>query len=290
MPELPEVETLRLLLDRRLAGATFLSARFNRPDILRDISPDAFRAAVAGRTLDIVQRRGKYLCLLLRGENRAALSLVVHLRMRGRLAVEAAEATPAPYFCAALADTQGRELRFYDMWRWGEWRLVAPDAMPRLPGLGTLGPEPLEEAFSADCLQAQLAFRRTPIKPLLLTQRVVAGLGNIYCDESLHRARLHPARPANSLDVQETQRLHGAIVEIVGKAVQQGHSYAETLVAQQANLEDFAGVYIPRVYDRPGHRCPTCQTPLVKISFHGRGTTFCPDCQPGVAAPKKSRL
>jgi formamidopyrimidine-DNA glycosylase len=211
-----------------------------------------------------------------------AFDLVIHLKMRGSLRVEKRDETPGPYLCAALALDTECALRFYDMWRWGEWALFpAGTAAAHLPGLAAMGPEPFDPDFTSDYLWQQLIRRQTPLKPLLLGQRVVAGLGNLYCDECLHRARLHPARPAQSLRPEEARRLHEAILAILSAAVAQGSAYVETLVAQDANLDDFNAIYIPKVYDRPGQPCPVCGQALIKTHLHGRGTTLCPHCQPG---------
>ena len=167
------------------------------------------------------------------------------------------------------------------MWRWGEWRLAPPVPQPTgIEGLDSLGVEPFAPEFTAAYLHGQISTRRGPIKPLLLGQRVVAGLGNIYCDESLHRAGLHPVRKANAVTAEEATRLHKAIVSVLQEAIAQGRVVADSLADKDGNLEQFEGIYTPQVYDRPNRPCPTCGQSLQKISFHGRGTTFCPQCQP----------
>lgn len=289
MPELPEVESVRRLLERRLSGASVNAIELVTPKILRTPEPVPFAVAVRATTLTGVGRRGKY--LLLRLEKPAvsspdavaasvppqAFDLVIHLKMRGSLRIESLDATPGPYLCAALTLNADRALRFYDMWRWGEWALFpAGTAAQHLPGLAAMGPEPFDPDFTSDYLWQQLIRRRTPLKPLLLGQRVVAGLGNLYCDECLHRARLHP---------EEARRLHAAILAILSAAVRQGSAYVETLVAQDANLDDFNAIYFPKVYDRPGQPCPACGQALIKTHLHGRGTTLCPHCQPGADDP-----
>ncbi|HZP82671.1 MAG TPA: bifunctional DNA-formamidopyrimidine glycosylase/DNA-(apurinic or apyrimidinic site) lyase [Chthonomonadaceae bacterium] len=302
MPELPEVESVRRLLERRLSGASINAIELVTPKILRTPEPAPFAVAVTGTTLTGVGRRGKY--LLLRLEKPAvsspdavavpvppqAFDLVIHLKMRGWLRVERLDETPGPYLCVALTLNADRALRYYDMWRWGAWALFpAGAAAAHLPGLAALGPEPFDPAFTSDYLWQQLVRRRTPLKPLLLGQRIVAGLGNLYCDECLHRARLHPARPAQSLRPEEARRLHEAIVAILNAAVAQGGAYVETLAARHANLDDFNAIYIPRVYDRPEQPCPACGQALIKTHLHGRGTTLCPNCQPDADIPASLR-
>ena len=323
MPELPEVESLRHLLTHRLLYARILDSSFPSPVILRGVTPDELARRTSGKTIVSIGRRGKYLLFDLAdaerlgiasskrkadtekaepdiapsapdddgkedfeedagvGEN--ALRLIVHLRMRGGLRVEDAAQPPGKYLCGLLQLDDGRALRYYDMWRWGEWWLAPPAPQPTgIQGLDGLGVEPLDAAFTPERFRQGLRGRRVPLKPLLLGQQIVAGLGNIYCDESLHRAGLHPARISKGVQDEEALRLHTAIVGVLSEAVAQGRAYTDSLAAQEANLEEFEGVYTPRVYDRPGHACPTCGIGLQKITFHGRGTTFCPKCQPAV--------
>jgi formamidopyrimidine-DNA glycosylase len=289
MPELPEVESLRCLLERRIVGAQLQGSCFVNSVILRSHSPAEFSDLVHRRTIIGVGRRGKYLLLHLSASVGNAPSdvriLIVHLRMRGSLQVEPAGVKPAAYHCATLELDGDRELRFYDMWRWGEWWLLEANEQPnRLPQIGQLGPEPFDPGFTREVLYRQLSQRRGALKPLLLSQRVVAGLGNIYCDESLHRARLHPARIALSVTVAEAEHLHNAIQAVLGQAVAQGGAYAALMAAQSRNLDSFAAIYTPRIYDRPGRSCPTCGQSLHKMSLHGRGTTYCPVCQPAAVA------
>jgi len=303
MPELPEVETLRRLLVSRLQGAVFVSAEAVSPVVLRNSDPVSFSAAICGRQMLDVRRRGKYLLFILGAANHCPtteetecrvtggsddeIDFIVHLRMRGSLLVEDAQTPPAKYLCASIAMQDGRELRYYDMWRWGELWLLPHNDLSALKGLVGLGPDPFDAAFTPLYLTERLRSRRAAIKPLLLDQCIVAGLGNIYCDESLNRAGIHPARIAASLSADEITRLYDSARFVLSAALGQGGSYAALLAESGGNLSDFEGVYTPQVYDRPGKPCPQCEQPLQKISFHGRGTTFCPNCQPD-AGPLKS--
>ena len=290
MPELPEVESLRCLLTHHLSHARIVDACFPSPVVLRGMIPSDFSGAVRGRCIASLARRGKYLLFTLSNRvnnhdmgnvERSEPRFVVHLRMRGGFRVENANTIPGKYLCAFLRLEDGRELRYYDMWRWGEWWLVPPAPQPTgIAGLEGLGIEPFDTAFTAAFLADALKRFRTPIKPLLLCQKIVAGLGNIYCDDSLHRAGLHPSRPANSLSGEEAARLHEAIVAVLARAVAEGNTVVRQLIADEANLETFEGLSAPQVYDRPGSPCPTCGESLQKIAFYGRGTTFCPQCQP----------
>jgi formamidopyrimidine-DNA glycosylase len=194
MPELPEVESLRRLLEWRVGGARIRSVSFVSPVILRSHRLTDFSDIVVHRSIRAVGRRGKYLLLSLSASERAAQEdvrvLVVHLRMRGSFQVEPLASAPGAYLCAALELDEGRVLRFYDMWRWGEWWLLETGEPPdRLRAIAQLGPEPFAPDFTPESLGRQLAVRPGAIKPLLLGQRLVAGLGNIYCDEMSFHGR-----------------------------------------------------------------------------------------------------
>ncbi len=284
MPELPEVESLRRLLEARLVGAQIQSAAIIAPQILKRPDPETFAAQTRGLFITGTARRGKYLLLKLarsRSQPEPDYELITHLKMQGWLRVEPADAAPDKYLCAELTLNDNRALRFYDMWRWGEWSLLpAGTAGAHIPGLAKMGLEPLGPDFTFPRLQAQLSKRRGPLKPVLLDQEVVAGLGSIYCDESLHRAGLHPTRAASGLRAEEAARLHAAIVAVLNAAVDSGGARVEALAARSANLDDLSEVYAPQIYDRPGQPCPTCHSSLVKIQLRGRGATFCPICQP----------
>ena len=276
---------MRRFIERRVTGRTILSATFQRPEILKTSGPEEFNAAVSGCQITGTGRRGKYLSLHLQkpeapaGQFGPAYELVIHLKMRGDLRVEPESAAPASYLCAELHLDSEQALRFYDIWRWGAWNLF-PAGEVAIPGRDGMGLEPFDPEFTADYLARQLAKRGGPLKTVLLDQRTMAGLGNIYADESLHLARLHPARPAKSLNSAETARLHAAIGEILTRAVSQGGAYAEQQAQQEANIEGFESIYTPQIYDRPGQPCPACGEPLIKFQFRGRGTTVCPLCQP----------
>jgi formamidopyrimidine-DNA glycosylase len=283
MPEMPEVETVRRLLATRVTGKRIQQAAFDQPVILKQPSLPEFVDAVSGTVLSAIDRRGKYLLFRLTEacSNRAAYDLIVHFKMRGSFRIEPETDAPGKYLCAALNLEGGVALRFYDMWRWGEWVLLPSGKAEReLAGLAELGLEPFDPAFTTAYLREELNRRCGLLKPILLGQRVVAGLGNIYCDECLHRARLHPSRKTQSLTEGEAQRLHEAIGTILHGAIARGSARAKMLASQGENLDSLEDVYAPQVYDQPGKPCPVCGTPLNKMQLRGRGTTFCPVCQP----------
>lgn len=282
MPELPEVETVRRGLERAVVGARITGVLVANPQVLHGQPPDELRERAAGRIIDSVKRRGKYLLLPLLPflAPDTPLSICIHLKMRGHLAVEPADSEPGKYLCVTLnlakPDGTGAVLRFYDMWRWGELRvLTGAEVAERVPALAAMGPEPLDEGWGSAQLSAALAGRRMAVKPVLLDQSVVAGVGNIYADEALFRAGIHPTRIAATLGEDERERLAEAIRSILGAAVEGGGTTSESF----GDVDGAAGRFTPRVYDRGGAPCFACGTTLTRIRLAGRSSVFCGVCQ-----------
>lgn len=308
MPELPEVETLRRgleqsVLNRRITGVLVANAK-----VLKGQAEETFHERVIGKYITGVDRRGKYLLVRLSVSSTdtptspspasphgsSPLLLCIHLKMRGQLRVcssngtrgsgggdDAAKETIAtevtsPYLCVRLElDKGATELWFEDMWTWGEMRALTEDEARLLPGLAKMGAEPLEPGWDGTALASKLSGRKGPIKPVLLDQTVVAGVGNIYADEALFRAGIHPERSAQSLLAAETNRLADEIRAVLTEAVNGGGTTSD-------NYFDIAGSpgrYAPRVYDRGGEPCVVCGTVLIRIRLGGRGTVFCTACQ-----------
>lgn len=274
MPELPEVETVvRDLRAHRLTGAVIRAVEVRWPRTVAGHEPGRFAAALRERTITDVSRRGKH--ILLRLDDGAVLQ--IHLRMTGKLrfADAAWSAGAHDHLVMTLAD--GRRLIFNDTRKFGRFRLVGGAGA----ALEHLGPEPLEAAFTVAVLRRQLAGKRRMIKPLLLDQSVVAGLGNIYVDESLWQARIHPERRADTLTVAETRRLHQAIREVLRRAVDNSGT---TLGSGEANFYSVAGrrgrnADALRVFRRTGEPCPRCGTAITRAVVGQRGTHFCRRCQ-----------
>lgn len=278
MPELPEVETLRRGLERGARGRRITDVVIANPKSLKGQNEDVFRERIVGRTIQSVTRRGKYLLIPLTTPLLAdtpSAFLCIHLKMRGQLLLEDAAAPVGKYHCLSLALEGGRALRFHDMWTWGEIRALTAEELAAIEGLAAMGAEPLDPDWGGGSLAEMLAARRTPIKPTLLDQRVVAGVGNIYADESLFRAGIHPERAAGTLARSEVDRLAEAIRTVLREAVEGGGTTSEDYV----DTEGVPGRYTPRVYDRGGKPCPACGTLLTRIRLGGRGTVFCTQCQ-----------
>lgn len=274
MPELPEVETLRRGLERHLVGRTVSGARVQIPKMLKGTvtEPTVFQDSLRGARIESVGRRGKHLIIALH----SGYYLLFHLNMRGQLLVVSLDAPVEKYLAAAFALDSDAELRFHDMWTWGEMRLETAEALAIHPALAAMGPEPLSEEWTPEHLSAGLAKRpKTAIKTILLDQGIIAGVGNIYADESLYRAGILPLRSAGSLTYAETESLHREIRAVLTEACTGGGTTSDNYV----DAEGQVGRYTPRVYERGGKPCLTCENLLIKIRVNGRGTVYCPSCQ-----------
>jgi formamidopyrimidine-DNA glycosylase len=270
MPELPEVETVARGLRHLLAGRTIVSASVDWPRVLARPSIEEFRARVAGRTVVSVGRRGKYVVLGLDQGH-----LLIHLKMSGRLWVVPTGEPQDKHVHVVFCLDDGWELRFHDTRKFGRVYLVdEPEEVT-----AQLGPEPLADDFALDDLRRLLARRTGRLKSLLLNQQFLAGLGNIYADEALFAARLHPLRRADSLAPDEQARLYEAIRSVLWRAVAaQGTTLDD---GGYTDAEGQAGAYQEQiaVYGRKGQSCLRCQTPIERIVVGARSTFFCPCCQ-----------
>jgi formamidopyrimidine-DNA glycosylase len=273
MPELPEVESVRRRLAPLLERRRFDRVAISDTRLTRPFDPREVAGELEGERVESLERRGKY--LIVRFESGRAL--LIHLRMTGSLRHGEAGTLPDdPYRRAVVRLDDGSDVAYRDVRRFGTWLLLEPDEVD--PYLAErVGSEPLLDSFRARDLAARLAGRKAPLKAAILDQRTVAGIGNIYADEALWRARLHPLRPAASLDPEEVKALHRGI----RKALQVG------IARQGSTLRDYA---LPdggsgamqhefKVYGRGGEPCERCGTPIDKTRVAGRGTWYCPTCQ-----------
>lgn len=275
MPELPEVETIARALRPDLLGRTVIGARgLDYPPLVEPLTPDEFSVRLAGQSIAGVGRRAKLILLQL--EEGAVLT--VHLRMSGRLHLRPATAEPLPHTHAILDLDDGRALHLRDPRKFGRLRLYTAAEYAALDR--RLGPEPLAADFTAAVLASRLqARRRSQLKAVLLDQNSLAGLGNIYADEALFRACLHPRRPAGSLSAAEIARLHRAIQEVLREAIAaNGTTLGDGIYLFGA---DEAGRFAERlrVYGRLGRPCPSCGAAIERQTIAGRSSHFCPACQ-----------
>ncbi len=270
MPELPEVETVARQLRPVLVGARVRALCLDWKRTLEERAPGLCAREIAGRRCTAIERRAKYLLLRFGAER----TLLVHLRMTGRLTVRGEEEPVGAWRRAALLLDRRRRLDFDDPRKFGRWTWTeAPERE-----LAALGPEPLGPTFDARWLQEALRARRARLKPLLLDQSFLAGLGNIYVDEALHRSGLHPLRSSARVGSAEAAALHRAIVEVLTEAIErEGSSFDVFYRTPEGQPGSFQDSF--RVYDRAGEPCRTCGTAIERIEVAQRGTHFCPRCQ-----------
>jgi formamidopyrimidine-DNA glycosylase len=275
MPELPEVETIRAHLAPRLAGRRVERVVIADPRLTRPEPPEAVAAALEGEQVSAVSRRGKYLVV----EFESGRHLLIHLRMTGNVEYPARGGLDAdPHRRAVVSLDDGSDVAYRDIRRFGTWTLLEPGELDDYFAARRLGGEPLERAFTSRALARAFAGRRAPVKAALLDQRAAAGIGNIYADEALWRARIHPLRSAGTLDGDEIARLRKGIRAALEMGIaRQGatlRDYRDPDGARGRMQEEF------RVYGRAGEPCTRCGSPIEKIRAGGRGTWYCPTCQP----------
>ncbi len=273
MPELPEVETVRRQLEPVLAGRTIARAEIADARLTRPHDPLETAVELTGEQVEAVARRGKYLLLRFR----SGRVLVIHLRMTGSLSHAPTGALPTDaHRRAVLSLDDGVDVAYRDVRRFGTWLLLEPDDVDGYID-ARVGPEPLDARFTARTLAAALAGRRAPVKAVLLDQRALAGVGNIYADEALWRSRIHPLTPAASLDAARVQALHRAIRRVLLTGIERQGS-----TLRDYRLPDGGSGAMQRefkVYGLAGEPCDRCGTPIDKLRVAGRGTWFCPSCQ-----------
>jgi formamidopyrimidine-DNA glycosylase len=279
VPELPEVETVRRGLDVRLVGRRVEHVEVGRERTVRRTSRQAVIDGLTGTTIIGTHRRGKYLLLSLDSGD----EVMIHLRMSGRVLIAPIDEARPPHthVAARLSGEPAEELRFVDPRTFGEVVVFDPrHVATEIPDLARLGVDPITDGMTRAQLRSIVLGRGRQLKPLLLDQHVVAGIGNIYCDEILHAARLRPDRRSDSLTGPEITRLHTEIHRILNDAIEAGGStLADT---QYVDIDGNGGQFqlAHRVYDRAGKRCRTCsRAMIVRVVCGGRSTCFCPRCQ-----------
>ena len=277
MPELPEVEITRRHLDEAIKGRRLTLVRTTHPRTARHNAggPTEIDERLEGRTVLGVGRKGKFIAAPLDDGQ----TLVAHLGMSGRFTIgDPSEVEPAhTHFRARLDD--GREVRFVDPRTFGFVAVVTSDEMEG-SGLSRIGPDAWEATPSADDLAAALARRTAPVKALLLDQVILSGLGNIYADEALHMAGIHPLRPGGNLSEAELKRLLEATRIVLGDAIDKGGTSLDDMTYLLPDGRAGENLERLRVYGRTDLPCPSCGTPVQRIVIRARSSHFCPDCQP----------
>jgi formamidopyrimidine-DNA glycosylase len=277
MPELPEVETVRRGLQRHLVGRRIERVEVGRERSVRRTSREAVIAGLTDTVVTAADRRGKYLLLPLDSGDTA----MIHLRMSGQVLLAPAGTSRPAHTHVVLHLDDGHEVWFVDPRTFGEVVVFDPDHVEaELPELAHLGVDPIADPFDTSTLRRAFGTTSRALKPLLLDQHVLAGIGNIYADEILHRARLRPDRPASSLDRRRLATLQRSIVDVLTEAINAGGSTLGD--AQYVDLMGEGGSYQDdhRVYGRGGERCLSCARGWIRRSVTGgRGTHWCPVCQ-----------
>lgn len=265
MPELPEVETIKRELEKAILGKKITGVVVNNPMVIRQPSVEKFKKELSGAIIKSILRRAKLLILELSNGK----SLAIHLRMTGQLVYPGNGKASRVTF----RFSDGKTLDFNDRRLFGELRLV--DDWQSLKFIQGLGPEPFD--LDVKKFKQMLSARKTKIKPLLIDQTFVSGIGNLYAAESLFRAKIHPERSAASLSGREKETLFKEIKDTLSEAIE----YKGSSLDQYVQLSGEPGDYVKhhKVYDREGKQCLVCKTPIRRNSLAGRGTYFCPNCQ-----------
>lgn len=277
MPELPEVESVRRGLNELVVGETVEKVEVRWPRIIGSPAHNQFARQLIGQTIEKVDRRGKFLLFYFTDD-----VMISHLRMEGKYAlVEPEENGQLPlrgkHTHVIFYLESGKKLLYNDVRKFGRMHLVPKGEEFKHTSLMKLGPEPIAKDFILEDMREFLTRRTKAIKGVLLDQEIVVGIGNIYADEILHRAQIHPITPANTLTEDEEIRLHERIIQVMDEAVQSGG----TTIRSYANAFGDVGNFQDKlqVYGRDGEKCLTCSTEIQKMKVAGRGTHYCPVCQ-----------
>ena len=271
MPELPEVETVRRGLEKLILGKKITSIDIRYPKMIKT-DLDQFQKELPGQVVKSMGRRGKYLLFYLTDK-----VLISHLRMEGKYFYYPDQVPERKHAHVLIHFEDGGTLVYEDVRKFGTMELLAPELLDAYFVSKKLGPEPTEQDFDLEIFRGALKKSKKPIKSHLLDQTLVAGLGNIYVDEVLWRAKVHPSRTSNSLSTQEARKVHDEIIKVLGEAVEKGGSTIRTYT--NAFGEDGTMQEFHQVYDKTGQACSRCGAIIEKIQLGGRGTHFCPKCQ-----------
>lgn len=276
MPELPEVETIKRDLKEKVVGKTIKEIEIVAPQLVKKPTLQQFILGLVGETITILERRGKYLLFSLA----SGKILVIHLRMTGQLVYCSVDTPMEKHLCLIFSlfdkeKNQNMHLRYMDIRRFGFFALLEPGE--KLSGLEKLGPEPFSSDFTVEYLGKCLLKRNVKIKTLLLDQSIVAGIGNIYADETLFRAGIHPERVGSSLTKEEIAKLHHFIPQVLKESIEKrGTTFSDYRdgLGKKGGFQNHL-----QVYGQAGEECPNCGNIIEKIKISGRSSCFCPYCQ-----------
>lgn len=273
MPELPEVETIRISLQDKLKGKTFVGVEVFLDKMVKGIGLEKLETTLNGKKIIRIDRRGKYLIIHLTG----GLAMIIHLRMTGQLLYCLPEQEKAKHTHVVFHLSDMKQLRFVDQRQFGKVQVVRLKELENVSGLKNLGIEPLSKDFTREFFKKALRNKRSKIKPLLLDQTFIAGIGNIYADEALFRAMINPERVASALNPREVSRLYVVIKEVLQEGIENNGTSIKDYIdgdgkkgTNQSNL---------RVYGRDGQPCVKCGIIIQRKTIGGRSSHFCPKCQ-----------
>ena len=273
MPELPEVETIRRVLEPQIKGLTITAVTVNRSEVVGHPTAEEFCQTLIGQTIDAMTRRGKFLSVLLDSGD----YFVLHLRMTGCFLLTPADYPMEKHTHIVFHLSSGDELRFSDTRRFGRFWLFRKGKSDTYSGIDNLGLEPFDNELTADYLQQQFGKRKKTIKECLLDQSVIAGIGNIYSDEILFASGIYPARPAKGLTHAEWERLAVAISERLAYFIEKNALTPEEYL--EGKGQDYRNTPFLQVYGHGGEPCPICGTALCRMTVGGRSSVYCSACQ-----------
>lgn len=273
MPELPEVETIKRVIEPQIQGLMIDKVNVKRPEVVAYPAADEFCRLLTGQIISHMTRRGKFLAIQL-GSNDC---IILHLRMTGCLLITPADCPEEKHTHIIFSLNNGKELRFSDTRRFGRFWLLRKDEADTYSGIEKLGAEPLDKLLTAGYLNARLGKRKKAVKECLLDQSIIAGIGNIYSDEILFTAGIYPARPANSLTMEEWERLAAAILERISYFIEVNKITPEEYLKTKG--QDYRNTPFLQVYGKEGKPCPKCGETLCRMVVGGRGSVYCPVCQ-----------
>lgn len=273
MPELPEVETIRRVIEPQIQGLTIEQITVSRREVVAHPTADEFCRCLTGQIFDSMTRRGKFLVIRLKSGDK----IIIHLRMTGCLLVTPTAHPEEKHTHIIFRLNNGNELRFSDARRFGRFWLLQKGEADTYSGIEKLGKEPFASDFTAEYLYARLGNRKKAIKECLMEQSVIAGIGNIYSDEILFTARIYPARPANTLTKEEWSRLASVIPERLTFFIEKNKTTPEEYLETKG--QDYRNTPVLQVYGHGGEPCPVCGATLCRGVIGGRSSVYCPVCQ-----------
>lgn len=273
MPELPEVETIKQVIEPQIQGLRIIKVIINRPEVTAYPTADIFEKRIAGQVFSGMSRRGKFLIIQLDSGD----EMILHLRMTGRLLLAPHDYMQEKHTHIIFQLNNGLELRFSDMRRFGRFWLLQQGETDTYTGITKLGSEPFDSDFSAEYLKAHMGKRKKAIKTCLLDQNIVAGIGNIYSDEILFTAKIYPARPANSLKAQDWNSLAKTIPERLSYFIEKNKISAKEYLESRG--QEYRNTPFLQVYGQENNPCPVCGTKLCRMVIGGRSSIYCPACQ-----------